>query len=341
MRCLSIVLSVSLAAASAFAHACGDEAPVRPFEAEQQRFRLMLVDGRFDELESWATKSEQPGARISDGQSLHSAVLAGMRISQPCGAASMDAERMMAAEGYRSRLSEWVAHYPSSRTARLANATVPLTVAWAARGPGYASSVHDKGWEVFRDNVAKARASLEALPPDVRADPAWYAAMLEVLKLQSAPEAEYERMLAEATARHPDYEMIWFEAGSYYAPKWGGDAAKVRALAERAADATRAHLGETMYARVQWSSADRAMFRSGQADWPRMKAGFERMMQDYPDNWNANQFGRFACNAHDPDGLRKAFAHIEKPIADVWDIPYDTCKRHANDAAPPAQQVSR
>jgi len=342
MRLTLIAACLTLATVTGAMANCGDGKPVRPFEAEQERFRMMLVQGQYDELERWARKSEDLGERISDGQSLHAALMAGLRMGLPCSKA-MDLDRMMAAEGYRSRLAEWAARYPASRTAQLASALAPLSSAWAVRGTGYASSVNDGAWPIFEENLAKARKALESVPDGVRADPAWYAAMLEILKLQSAPEAEYEAVLDKGAASYPDYEMIWFEAGSYYAPKWGGDAAKVRALAERAANATRARLGETMYARVQWSSADAAMFRSGQADWARMKEGFERMMRDYPDNWNANNFGRFACRAHDSDGLRKAFAHIDKPIPGVWDvIPYETCARHVNDPVQPtAAAVNR
>ena len=337
---LKLILGAALAAVCLPVHAC-DEKPVRPFDVEQSRFRLMLAQGQYDELDRWAAKSEDLAQRISDGQSLHAVFLAALRMPLPCRAASMDPVRMMAAEGYRSRLREWLERSPGSRSAQVANALSPLSFAWAARGTGYASSVDAAAWPIFKENIAKARGALESLPAGTRDDPGWYAAMLEILKLQSASQGAFEAVLAEAAARYPDYEMIWFEAGSYYEPKWGGDPAKVRALAERAADATRARLGDTMYARVQWSSSDAAMFRSGQADWARMKAGFERLMKDYPDNWNANNFGRFACRAEDADGLRKAFAHIQKPILAVWDVvPYDSCARHVNDPAP-AQQVSR
>lgn len=338
MRIPAAAFIVALAASPLALADCGSTR-----DTPESRFRQLLVQGKYDELERAAHKAENLAERTPDGLSLHAAFIAAMWLPGSCNspAEGLDANRVMAAEGYGMHLAEWLKRYPGSRMAILANARQSLNLAWAARGGGYASEVGAQAWEVFHENVAKARSALAALPAPIRDDPAWYEVMLQILKAQSAPDAEYDALFNEAVARYPEYDTLWFEAATRSAPKWGGSVAKVRAIAERAADATRAKRGETLYARVQWANEDSAMFRSGQADWPRMKAGFERIMQDYPDNWNANNFGNFACRAHDPDGLRKAFAHIEKPIPAVWDVvPFETCKQHVNDPAP-GPQVSR
>jgi hypothetical protein len=75
-----------------------------------------------------------------------------------------------------------------------------------------------------------------------------------------------------------------------------------------------------MYARLNWATMDFSMFKNGQADWPRMKAGFEQMMKEYPDAWNTNNFAKFACIAKDHETLSALIPKIgDAPIAEAWE----------------------
>ena len=61
------------------------------------------------------------------------------------------------------------------------------------------------------------------------------------------------------------------------------------------------------------------MFTDGQADWPRMRRGFERLTHDYPDRWNINAYAKFACVAGDARTLKQQLAKIgQAPILDLW-----------------------
>ena len=76
------------------------------------------------------------------------------------------------------------------------------------------------------------------------------------------------------------------------------------------------------------------MFDNGQADWSRMKAGFERMIKDYPDPWNINNYAKFACLAEDWKTVSFLNKQIEqKPLLDAWSRSqkyYDYCIAFAN-----------
>ena len=92
-------------------------------------------------------------------------------------------------------------------------------------------------------------------------------------------------------------------------------------------------MGEILYARLNWSVSTNDMFRNGQTDWKRMKAGFERMVQDHPDPWNVNNFAKFACVANDWETVKNLTATIgEKPIVMAWfdDLEiYTACRTRA------------
>lgn len=62
----------------------------------------------------------------------------------------------------------------------------------------------------------------------------------------------------------------------YYAPRWYGSPEQLHDCIERAVPNTKAALGDTMYARMNWSMHADDMFDDGQASWPQMRSGFER-----------------------------------------------------------------
>ena len=61
------------------------------------------------------------------------------------------------------------------------------------------------------------------------------------------------------------------------------------------------------------------MFVNGQTDWSRMRAGFEKMIEDYPHKWNLNNYARFACQAEDWSTLKVLVGRIGgNPVIPAW-----------------------
>ncbi len=160
--------------------------------------------------------------------------------------------------------------------------------------------------------------------------------MLEVGLAQGWPRERFLATYEEAARRHPYYLPIHFAASAYHAPRWYGSTEASRSFIERATERTAPRWGDTLYARLNWSTWTRDMFEDGQADWARMKAGFERIVKDHPDPWNVNNFARFACHAGDlQTAARLATLIGDKPMAAAWYNDarhYEHCRSRAEQA---------
>ena len=55
-----------------------------------------------------------------------------------------------------ARLEKWRAQYPQSITVYTTLAATYVNYAWQARGNGYANTVTDEGWQLFRDRIHQA-----------------------------------------------------------------------------------------------------------------------------------------------------------------------------------------
>jgi hypothetical protein len=162
--------------------------------------------------------------------------------------------------------------------------------------------------------------------------------MLDVALHQHWPPERYDALYEAAVAKYPDYLPFHFSLAQYYAARWHGSAEEQRRAVERVVERTRAKMGETMYARLNWGLQTNEMFRNGQTEWTRMKSGFERMTKDYPDAWNINHYARFACQAEDWATVSRLAATIgEEPIVTAWrgtaDY-YRACRDAARHMAP-------
>jgi hypothetical protein len=66
------------------------------------------------------------------------------------------------ADDYLKGLNAWETLFPDSLSLPVLRASYKIKLAWAARGSGYANTVTDKGWEIFRKEIQEARNILDA-----------------------------------------------------------------------------------------------------------------------------------------------------------------------------------
>ena len=236
---------------------------------------------------------------------------------------------------------KWVTAYPQSPTARLAYARYLLNRGWSNRGRGNATTVKPEDWKPFNDYVQKARRYLESNKAISSKDPVWYTMMEVIAYIQGWPEDEFAPLLDEALKYDPGYYQIYFEAINYYAPKWGGDAASIERFARWATQYNKATDGYGMYARIYWSASqfqykDR-LFIDSRVDWATMKQGIDDVLKVYPDQWNINNFAKFACLAGDKAKTAELIKRIERlHPPEVWgdDLKlHESCRRWALSSA--------
>jgi hypothetical protein len=305
----------------------------RPLQRATDDHLALLMSRAYDKLDQAADEARAKQTPLSDGQPLLAAIYAGVI---GCGCGNQLNEELWQVR--RQRLEEWAKRKPHSVTARLAVAAFPVKYAWMARGGGYAGTVSPEGWKLFRERMEEGRKALEALDAKTKQDPGWYELMLDVATSQGWPREKFDAIFLEAVAKHPYYPPFYFIRMQFYSPRWYGSAEEVKLVAEDAVERTRSRWGEIMYARLNWTMMDVRMFKSGQADWPRMKAGFEQMTREYPDAWNINNFAKFACIARDQETLSALLPKIgDAPIVQAWEDEiafYKGCRSWASTVHP-------
>lgn len=63
-----------------------------------------------------------------------------------------------------------------------------------------------------------------------------------------------------------------------------------------------------------------------------MKAGFDDILARYPDAWNYNNYGKFACLAKDKKSTGEFFTKMgDRPISQAWGTKalFDGCREWA------------
>ena len=214
--------------------------------------------------------------------------------------------------------ARWARDFPDSPAAHIVHARVLINHAWAYRGNGLAGTVDPKNWAPFLAYIAKARRYLEAHKQVAAVDPRWYEVMLIVAKAQNWERPEFERLLAEALDREPQFYQTYFSALNYLLPQWHGSVVEIESFAQAAVKRTAATDGRGLYARIYWYASqaqfNNRLFEDSLIDWPHMRDGFEDVIKRYPDAWNLNNYAKFACLAEDK---RKAHELMDRIGTDI------------------------
>jgi hypothetical protein len=330
-RILNLVIALLCVFGAATGAAASCATSERPMLREGSRFQDLLLAGKFDELEKAGERTRDLSVRTSDGQPLRGALSLAM-AKQTCGTAPSDPKVLKSMQDARQQVDVWLKAKPDSNLARLFDAMYYHDYAWTIRGSGYANTVRPEAWEVFHANVKKAASLLDALPPGAKDDPLWYTARMSVARDRGDEDTMVAKLTDEALDRFPLYLQFHFVAASRYERKWGGKPGELAAFVERSVALTQKDLGDTMYARLHWSAWTNTQFRDGQTSWPRMKRAFERIVADYPDPWNRNNYAKFACFAGDAAALSTALKSIgESVMLSAWGAMeiYSACREFA------------
>jgi hypothetical protein len=315
LRFIGLVL-MSVVCQSALA--CGGTSDhYRPLDAIAASTSALLQKREFKVLNKLADEYRTQNTLASDGQPKLMGFYGG--IAKSAAGCSDRKESAEAWNNERRLLSDWGKASPRSVTPKLALAILEANYAWDARGGGYASTVTDEGWQLFKQRNAKARAMLEKLRVEAANDPQWYEEMLRMGLAQGWGREQFDEMYEKAVKKFPFYYAYYFTKGEFYSAKWHGSQRDFKAFVDESVKATESQVGQSMYARLNWSAWQGKMFFDGQTDWGRMKDGFEKLVSDFPDPWNRNNYAKFACMANDANALRQQLDLIgEKIIIGAW-----------------------
>lgn len=231
---------------------------------------------------------------------------------------------------FLARLEEWGAASPDSLTPKLLHANWMVDHAWEARGGGWASTVAEEGWKLFRERLALARAELMALYPRRDESPFWYVTMQTVALGQAWPREQYEALFEEAIRLEPEYITFYLRKIYFLQPKWHGQEGEWQAFANSLLERFPGGVGEELYARIAWDirkETDQILLKNKQhffpdlgLKWEPMKAGFERILARWPDaNLVRNVYAVFAGKAGDWETTQRLLLELgDQCDMNIW-----------------------
>lgn len=304
-------------------------------KAITSRADALFVHEQFDTLDRLVDRYRRTGARTSSGLWKLTFLYGG--IEDGTDTDKHDVRYWQRREEIARR---WIARSPRSAAAYICYSLLLMRHAWSIRGSGWAYQVRPQDWAPFYRYVRKARLNLERHKRIGETDPRWYEAMLQVARAEGWGINRFDALVNEATAKYPYFYQIYFRAVIYLLPKWYGSPRQVEAFARFALDRTREHEGSGLYARIYWYLSQiqysNRLFVESDVRWPEMKQGIHDVLARYPDQWNINNFARFACLAGDRQETLALVDRIKgQPIVDAWGdrALFDRCRDWANNAA--------
>lgn len=224
------------------------------------------------------------------------------------------------------RLARWQRAFPASSLAAFALSNAYISHAFLYRGGGFAAEVKPEKWKYFEDYIGRAFKALTAPEVMKKKDAVWYSAMLALGQYTSWDTDSFMKLVDEASDAYPQFYEIYFFAAPRFKPKWGGSVEAFEWLANLAVRKTRSSEGMALYARIYWSLGQGDykddLFSATRANWPKMKAGFEDILRQYPDVWNLNNYAWFACQAKDGKKLKELFGRLGANLnTSLWASP--------------------
>lgn len=219
---------------------------------------------------------------------------------------------------------EWIAAKPTSITARVAYASFLSSYAWQARGGGYADTVTERGWQLFRERLAASRkVLLEARSLDEK-DPYWWMEALTVALGQGWDAEQYKVLVDEAHAFEPQF---WgYDTSRAYSllPRWHGEPGDWEAFAEETA-ARPDGLGIELYARIvmRLRGFYENVFRETKASWPKTREGLQALLKKHPESIGIlSEAALLATMAEDRAMARELFDRLDgRCVRSTWKKP--------------------
>jgi hypothetical protein len=220
-------------------------------------------------------------------------------------------------------LNKWIAAKPESAAARISLAQAYMGYAWRARGNGYASSVTDRGWDLFRERVGLATSTLAEAAHLKQKCPYWYEEMQTVALAQGWDKSQTRELMEQAVAFEPDYYHFYREHANSLQTKWYGDEGELESFAKEASDRVGGPKGDILYFEITSLKAcqcDAPKDVLQNMSWPRIKSGYAALEQMYgASSMKRNRFASMAVKAGDKEAAREAIVAIGTEWdKDVW-----------------------
>ena len=198
--------------------------------------------------------------------------------------AAMIGQEEMSTEKKLERVAKWKAAHPESSAALITEASLWNAYAWAARGTGFANTVTEEGWKLFRERTKKAREALDKAE-EMGPDPELYRLKIDFAKTDPQDPEEIMKAVAASIEVNPMYHPIYESVVEYLLPRWHGQPGDVKRFAEGIADRVGGTDGDELYARMVhrgFNYERELVFAKLDLDYQRYKRGIAQLRKRYP-----------------------------------------------------------
>jgi membrane associated rhomboid family serine protease len=248
-------------------------------------------------------------------------------------------ERASAPAPALSLLAKWRRQFPLSDGPDLMEALLFRSWAWQARGHGYAKEVSPQAWAEYAQRIEMADAALSDAADKSQRSPAYYPLAISLGVDQSKNRKDLQRLADNSLEDFPDYYPSHRAMLRAYLPKWGGSYVEIDDYVEHVQAKVPAEKQREMYARLyttlaELSEEDVDLFIETIAKWPKVKEGYEDMLDRYPNSdWLRNLYAGMACRARDAGTYHALISELgDRVLPDAWVGKYsiEMCNEHVN-----------
>jgi hypothetical protein len=217
------------------------------------------------------------------------------------------------------KLAAWKRATPNSPAPYIIEAQAIYSKAWCIRGGGHGYTVSPHESREFQQTLRLAEQTLQSKREIASQNPQFYSTMIFIKIGQGLPRDQFEDLVEEAVDAEPYYYTTYYSAAAYYEPKWYGAPGDLERFAQFAAKQTEALDGQSAYARIYWHLAQCNCLAEFQTkNWETMKESMNDLLERYPTDWNAANFGRFACLESDSEATAAYLQRAKAVPSHVW-----------------------
>jgi len=236
----------------------------------------LLKTGKFEQLDCLADHARSSKEKFAGGVWKLHIMYDGLTrpVPQPLHATEKDWTIQL------ERLQRWTNARPKSVTARVALASTYLGYAWTARGNGFADTVSQSGWNLYKQRTATAKEILEDASELSTKCPEWYFVRMRVAESEGRDTAEARTLFDQAVKFEPGYYYYARILAQYLLPKWGGEPGDSEKFTQEVADQIGGGQGDILYFQI----ASNLVCGCGDdlhLSWARIKKGFEASEKQY------------------------------------------------------------
>jgi hypothetical protein len=210
-------------------------------------------------------------------------------------------------------LSSWSNQQPGSVTAKVGLASAWNGYAWKARGDGYADSVKEASWEVFRKRLDSAQLALSEASLDERC-PYWFEIALWVGIGQHWGRDWLDKIFDAGVKLEPTFYYLYQTKATYLLPRWGGTEGAWEKFADESALRLGGNQGDIVFFAIysqMLTPFGLTLMNNHQQAAPKLLAGYHSIEKLYgSSNHRLNEVSYFATFINDAQTTAKLFEQI-------------------------------